>query len=86
MKKLIIIFLSLIFSSGLVAQTTETEKEDTDKFQNVKMLKSEQSEEVQIEIRKPDNASLMPRKVTDFENTAQKQMIKKIKNSNKMLY
>ncbi len=84
MKKLIIISLFLVFAFGIMAQTIE--KVDSDKFKDVKMLKSEQSEEVQVEIRKPDNASLMPRQDTDYENTAEKKMIEKLKESNKMLY
>jgi len=86
MKKILIFSIFLVFAFCIFAQTTEIEDENSDKFKNVKMLKSEQDEEVQIEIRKPDNASLMPRKVTDFENTAELKMIEKLKKSNKLLY
>ena len=81
MKKISLAALILFFAFSLSAQTKET-----DKFKNMKMLKSEQEEEVKIEIRKPDNASLKPRKSTDFENSAEMKIVEKLKNSNKMLY
>jgi hypothetical protein len=86
MKKLVIFILFLVFTFCIFAQTTPTEDVKTANFNNVKMLKSEQDEEVKVEIRKPDNASLMPRQDTDFENSEEMKMIEKLKKSNKMLY
>jgi hypothetical protein len=88
MKKFIVMVLFLALFTLLLAQEAETDTNtgNEDLFKNVKVLKSQQDEEVQVEIRKPDNASLMPRKQTDFENTAEMKMIEKLKESNKMLY
>jgi hypothetical protein len=56
------------------------------KFRNIKTLKSTQEEEVKIDIRKPDDSSIMPRKQTDFEYLQKRDMEEKLKKSNKMLY
>ncbi len=56
------------------------------KFRNIKTLKSTQEEEVKIDIRKPDDSSIMPRKKTDFEYLQKREMEEKLKKSNKMLY
>ena len=49
MKKLIILSLLLLVISSIFAQDViETEEDNSAKFKNVKMLKSEQDETVQI--------------------------------------
>ena len=56
------------------------------KFRNIKTLTSQQEEEVKIDIRKPDDSSIMPRKETDFEYLQKRDMEDKLKKSNRMLY
>jgi len=56
------------------------------RFRNIKTLKSTQEDEVKIDIRKPDDSSIMPRKQTDFEYLQKRDMEEKLKKSNKMLY
>ncbi len=82
MKKLIILLLIiLILSSTLFGQTP-----DRSKKLNVRTVKSELDEETKIEIRKPDNSSIMPRKGTDLETDMKLNVIDKFKKSNKLLY
>jgi len=64
-----------------------TNSEDIkNRFKNIKTLKSTQEEEVKIDIRKPDDSSIMPRKETDFEYLHKREMEEKLKKSNRMLY
>jgi len=57
-----------------------------EKFDNVKTVKSELDEETKVEIRKPDNSSIMPRQDTDLETDMKLNVIDKFKKSNKLLY
>jgi len=82
MKKVIVLLLIiLLLSVSLFGQTPVRSK----KF-NVKTVKSELDEETKIEIRKPDNSSIMPRKETDLETDMKLNVIDKFKKSNKLLY
>ena len=82
MKKIIVLLLIiLLLSVSLFGQTPVRSK----KF-NVKTVKSELDEETKIEIRKPDNSSIMPRKETDLETDMKLNVIDKFKKSNKLLY
>ena len=83
MKKLIMILLSvLIISVSLFSQVPEK----SEKFDKVKTVKSELDEETKVEIRKPDNSSIMPRQDTDLETDMKLNVIDKFKKSNKLLY
>ncbi len=83
MKKNIIFLISfIIFSVSLLGQTT-VKKDDLKK---VKTVKSELDEEVKVEIRKPDNSSIMPRKDSKLDNDMKLNVIDKFKKSNKLLY
>ena len=82
MKKIIILLLIiLLLSVSLFGQTPVRSKK-----YNVKTVKSELDEETKIEIRKPDNSSIMPRKETDLETDMKLNVIDKFKKSNKLLY
>ena len=82
MKKLIVIFLIiLMLSVSLFGQTPVRSKK-----LNVRTVKSELDEETKVEIRKPDNSSIMPRKGTDLETDMKLNVIDKFKKSNKLLY
>ena len=83
MKKLILLLLCLlVISVSLFAQTPVKSK----KFNQVKTVKSELDEETKVEIRKPDNSSIMPRQETDLETDMKLNVIDKFKKSNKLLY
>ena len=83
MKKNIIFLVSfIIFSVSLLGQTTV--KNDDPK--KVKTVKSKLDEEVKVEIRKPDNSSIMPRKDSKLDNDMKLNVIDKFKKSNKLLY
>lgn len=82
MKKIIVLLLIiLLLSVSLFGQTPVRSK----KF-NIRTVKSELDEETKIEIRKPDNSSIMPRKETDLETDMKLNVIDKFKKSNKLLY
>ncbi len=49
-------------------------------------VKSKLDEEVKVEIRKPDNSSIMPRKDSKLDNDMKLNVIDKFKKSNKLLY
>lgn len=80
--KRILLFLIVI---TVVAPAFAQKKAD-DKFKGIKILKNEEAEEVQIDIRKPDNASKMARKQTEFMIFQKLEYKIKIKKSNKLLY
>ena len=83
MKKNIVILVGLIiFSVSLLGQTTVK----NDDLKKVKTVKSELDEEVKVEIRKPDNSSIMPRKDSKLDNDMKLNVIDKFKKSNKLLY
>ncbi len=83
MKKNIIFLISfIIFSVSLLGQTTVK----NDDLKKVKTVKSELDEEVKVEIRKPDNSSIMPRKDSKLDNDMKLNVIDKFKKSNKLLY
>lgn len=86
MKKILILFILIFFISSLLAQTTTEQTTKSAKYKNLKKLKSEAEEEVKIEIRKPDNAALMPRTQTDYDSDMKLNVIDKFKKSNKLLY
>ena len=83
MKKLIILLICfLLISVSLIAQTPANKK----KLPKVRTVKSELDEETKVEIRKPDNSSIMPRKGTDLETDMKLNVVDKFKKSNKLLY
>jgi len=86
MKKILILCILIVFISSLLAQTTSGQSTKSAKYKNLKKLKSESEEEVKIEIRKPDNAALMPRTNTDHSSEMKLNVIDKFKKSNKLLY
>ena len=86
MKKILILFILIFFISSLLAQITSGQNTKSAKYKNLKKLKSEAEEEVKIEIRKPDNAALMPRTQTDYDSDMKLNVIDKFKKSNKLLY
>ncbi len=86
MKQILILCILIIFISSLLAQTTTGQSTKSTKYRNLKKLKSEAEEEVKIEIRKPDNAALMPRTQTDYDSDMKLNVIDKFKKSNKLLY
>jgi len=73
-------------SEPVKVMESTTSADIKNKFRNIKTLKSTQEEEVKIDIRKPDDSSIMPRKKTDFEYLQKRDMEEKLKKSNKMLY
>ena len=83
MKKLILAMLAILSFSCVLAQNNTA---DLVKFKNLKVLKSDGDEEVQVEIRKPDNSSLMTRKATKFKRIVKLDQRTKLKESNKLLY
>ncbi|MDA3814097.1 MAG: hypothetical protein PF570_07585 [Candidatus Cloacimonetes bacterium] len=83
MKKLIFVLLFvLIISVALLGQAPVR----SEKLGNVKTVKSALGEETKVEIRKPDNSSIMPRKDTNLETDMKLSVIDKFKKSNKLLY
>ena len=86
MKKILILSILMLFVSSLLTQTTTEQNTKSVKYDNLKKLKSESEEEVKIEIRKPDNAALMPRTQTDHSSDMKLNVIDKFKKSNKLLY
>jgi len=72
----------IIFSVSLLGQTTVK----NDDLKKVKTVKSKLDEEVKVEIRKPDNSSIMPRKDSKLDNDMKLNVIDKFKKSNKLLY
>ena len=86
MKRILILCILILFISSLLAQITTGQTTKSVKYKNLKKLKSEAEEEVKIEIRKPDNAALMPRTQTDYDSDMKLNVIDKFKKSNKLLY
>ncbi len=84
-RKLILALLMLVFFALIYAQQSQQQDIPSTR-QDIKILTSEQEEEIKVEIRKPDDSSLMPRRATDFQHIRRRQIQKKIKESNKMLY
>ena len=83
MKKFIILLICfLLISASLFAQTPANKK----KLPKVRTVKSELDEETKVEIRKPDNSSIMPRKGTDLETDMKLNVVDKFRKSNKLLY
>lgn len=85
MKKIsifVLIFVGFSISTALFGQTTEATKN----FTNLKKVESELDEETKIEIRKPDNASILARKNTNLETDMKLNVMDKFKKSNKLLY
>ena len=83
MKKFIIILLFVLIVSVSLFSQVQVKSE---KFDKVKTVKSELDEETKVEIRKPDNSSIMPRQDTDLETDMKLNVIDKFKKSNKLLY
>ncbi|MCK4653596.1 MAG: hypothetical protein KAU01_04045 [Candidatus Cloacimonetes bacterium] len=87
MKKILLIFVIIIFTTIAFAQEGTTVKSTKSaEYKNLKKLKSKTEDEVKVDIRKPDNASLMPRTETDHSSDMKLNVIDKFKKSNKLLY
>ena len=87
MKRFLLIFVIIIFATIAFTQEGVTVKSTkSTEYKNLKKLKSKTEEEVKVDIRKPDNASLMPRKETDHSSDMKLNVIEKFKKSNKLLY
>ena len=83
MKKIMLILLMSCFVF-LSAQTGKSAV--SDKYKNLKKLKSDREEEVKVEIRKPDNDALMPRTETKSGIENSLNLVERLKKSNKLLY
>jgi len=81
-KNILLTICCLLISMTLVAQTSTTKK----KLPKVKTVKSKLDDATKVEIRKPDNSSIMPRKGTDLETDMKLNVVDKFKKSNKLLY
>jgi len=81
-KNIVLIVILFIFSVSLLGQTTVR----NDDQKKVKTVKSKLDEEVKVEIRKPDNSSIMPRQDSKLDNDMKLNVIDKFKKSNKLLY
>jgi len=57
-----------------------------EKLDSIKTIKSKLDEETKVEIRKPDNSSIMPHQDTDLDTDMKLNVIDKFKKSNKLLY
>jgi len=86
MKKLVLILMGMVLFSLPVAAQQANESVPKQDTENLKMLTSQQEEEVKVEIRKPDDSSVMPRKATNFQELKRQRILKRIKESNKMFY
>jgi len=79
-KKLLLLLLMFSFTFCLIAQ------EETVNRSNLKKLKSDEEDKVTVEIKKPDNSAIMPRKQTEYKTEHSFSIREKIKKSNKLLY
>ncbi len=84
MKGKLTIALMMFFTFGLLAQNRS--EQSIEKFKNIKKVKSKLKEDTKIEIRKPDNSSLLLRQETEKMPYTKLNFIKKLKKSNKLLY
>lgn len=84
MKKAFMVIFGLMLITFALAQNAE--EVDVDEFENAKIIESELEEEVKVEIRKPDNSSLLGRKETEEIPHTKYNVLKKLKESNKVLY
>jgi hypothetical protein len=79
--------LSLLLMGGFLVLSAQTGKSAvSEKYKNLKKLKSVEEEEVKIEISKPDNDALMPRTETEIGIENSLNLIERLKKSNKLLY
>lgn len=83
MKKTILL---LLFVLTLAVSLFGQVPVKSEKLSKVRTVKSKLDEETKVEIRKPDNSSIMPRKDTDQETGMKLNVIEKFKKSNKLLY
>lgn len=81
----IILFIILLFSINTFAQKPEAGNVE-EKYKDLKTIRSGEDSKVIIEIRKPDNSSLMARKKSEASIDVNIDIDKKLKNSNKLLY
>jgi hypothetical protein len=83
MKKILFFMLFLVICFTLFAQENKAKISD---FKNIRKLENKEEEEVSVEIRKPDNDALMPRKQTSFKYEKKIVLREKMKHANKKLY
>ena len=86
MKKIILSILLFVICSFAFAINGENITNTEKKFKNIKVLKNLDVEEVKIEIKRPDNASRMPRMETIYSFSKKNEIKNKILKSNKLLY
>lgn len=72
-----------MFITSIFAQTAQVK---TDKYNNLKKLTNKDVDEVQVEIKKPDNTTLLKRTKTENDLNNKVNITEKIKKSNKLLY
>ena len=81
MKRIFLIVFIISLSVILSSQNT-----NAGKYKNLKKLKNTQEEEISVQIRKPDNDALMPRKKTSTEYEKRIILKEKMKHANRLLY
>ncbi len=84
MKKIILCLAILSINFCLVAQNQD--KEIKDKLKGLKILKSEEIDRVQIEIKKPDPGATLPVRNKEFDIYPKLEIKSRILKSNRMLY
>jgi len=87
LRVLLVLLLIFVFNV-LSAQDEKQEDEQNipEKFNRLETLSNQQEDEIKVEIRKPDNVSLMNRKPTKFEIKKKFVAYEKLKKSNLMIY
>lgn len=79
-NKILVLSILLILSSFLFSEDKKTDS------QTIKKIVDKSTEEVKVEIKRPDNTAVMSRKKTIFTDTVILDLKDKIKKSNKLLY
>ncbi|GEM_PF-2999909 len=69
----------LLCSAALSAQNKQT-------VRPIKKLRNVKTEEIKVELMKPDNTTLLPRKQSDLYRVSRLNLKRQIQKSNKLLY
>lgn len=86
MKKMMLFMIIMISSSFVYAIEGGNGTTIEEKYKGIKVLKDLEIEDVKIEIKRPDNASRMPRMETVYVFSKKNELKDKIIKSNKLLY
>ncbi len=78
--------LCIILAFVAVSSFAQNPKVDLEKFKNKKKLVSEETSEVTVEIRKPNNAMMVARKRTNLRFNTKINIRERLIKSNKLLY